>query len=244
MRWNWLRDRETQNQLRVYWDKGENNDADYYTKHFAPLYHRSQRPRVILKNHHVSKCPSYVPNALSQFKQNPQLKNCSVHNYGTHLASCLPHRQQPFLSTTPPTTDACTAPGTKPTMPFKSPCPVTLQNHSPTSNTPQTLSPNAYRLPAPWHLSRTTHAPLIPLCSQSSMTSLPNNSKHPLPSTRRLTSHEPSTRRTASHVRGCVDTPTVNQALTHVASTVNQTLSPLYPEVHSMDDMFQQSLTH
>ena len=83
-----------------------------------------------------------------------------------------------------------------------------------------------------------------PSFSQSLRTFLPSNSKHPQPSTRRLTSHEPSTRRTASHVRGCVDTPTVNQALTHVASTVNQTLSPLYPEVHSMDDMFQQSLTH
>ena len=29
MKWQWLRDKEVLEQLRVYWDKGTNNDTDY-----------------------------------------------------------------------------------------------------------------------------------------------------------------------------------------------------------------------
>jgi hypothetical protein len=43
MRYNWLRCRENQKQLRIYWDKGANNKADYYTKHFAPKHHKTMR---------------------------------------------------------------------------------------------------------------------------------------------------------------------------------------------------------
>ena len=31
MRYYWLRDRENQEQVSVYWDRGENNNADYYS---------------------------------------------------------------------------------------------------------------------------------------------------------------------------------------------------------------------
>ena len=55
MRYHWLRDRQNRMHLRVYWDKGSNNDADYFTKHHAPSHHKLMRPRYILKNNFVSK---------------------------------------------------------------------------------------------------------------------------------------------------------------------------------------------
>ena len=40
---HWLRDKELLYHLRVYWYKRVNNDADYYTKHHLPIYHRQMR---------------------------------------------------------------------------------------------------------------------------------------------------------------------------------------------------------
>ena len=53
MIWNWLREKATQKEFRFYWDKGINNRADYHTKHHPPAHHLAQRPRYILKGHHV-----------------------------------------------------------------------------------------------------------------------------------------------------------------------------------------------
>jgi hypothetical protein len=54
MRWNWLRDKATHEQLRIYWDKGVNNDADYFTKHHPPAHHLTERPRYVLNAHLVT----------------------------------------------------------------------------------------------------------------------------------------------------------------------------------------------
>ena len=54
MRWNWLRDKATHKQLRMYWDKGENNKADYFTKHHPPPHHRVMRPQYVLNSHLAS----------------------------------------------------------------------------------------------------------------------------------------------------------------------------------------------
>ena len=35
--------------IKIYWDKGENNDADYYTKHHSPQYHKIMRRRYIFR---------------------------------------------------------------------------------------------------------------------------------------------------------------------------------------------------
>ena len=43
MKFHWLRDKETQKRLKVYWDKGENNLADPYTKHHPTTYHLDYR---------------------------------------------------------------------------------------------------------------------------------------------------------------------------------------------------------
>ena len=47
MRYYWLRDRQTQQQFDIYWDRGTNNIADYYTKHHATVDHCAKRPRYI-----------------------------------------------------------------------------------------------------------------------------------------------------------------------------------------------------
>ena len=43
MRYHWLRDREAQDQFKIYWKRGEYNDADYFTKHHAITHHRTKR---------------------------------------------------------------------------------------------------------------------------------------------------------------------------------------------------------
>jgi hypothetical protein len=54
MRWNWLRDKATHKQLRIYWDKGLNNNADYFTKHHPPAHHRTMRPKYVLNAHQLT----------------------------------------------------------------------------------------------------------------------------------------------------------------------------------------------
>ena len=57
MKWHWLRDKEVIEQLRVYWYKLTNNDADYFTKHHLPIHHRQMRPRYIHTSNLVRKIP-------------------------------------------------------------------------------------------------------------------------------------------------------------------------------------------
>jgi hypothetical protein len=47
MRYYWIRDRITQQQFKVYWDKGINNWADYFTKHHPTKYHRAIQARYV-----------------------------------------------------------------------------------------------------------------------------------------------------------------------------------------------------
>ena len=39
MRYNWLCDRAAQKEVFIYWNKGTNKDADYFTKHHPPTHH-------------------------------------------------------------------------------------------------------------------------------------------------------------------------------------------------------------
>ena len=43
MRYHWLRDRQTRREFDIYWDKGSNNHADYFTKHHPTKYHQEIR---------------------------------------------------------------------------------------------------------------------------------------------------------------------------------------------------------
>ena len=47
MRWNWMRDPKTKEQIKTYWDRGVNNLADYPTKHHPPIYHKKLRPTYL-----------------------------------------------------------------------------------------------------------------------------------------------------------------------------------------------------
>ena len=50
MRYYWLRDRMNQKQFDIFWDKGSNNHADYWTKHHPTIHHRSTRNKYIHDN--------------------------------------------------------------------------------------------------------------------------------------------------------------------------------------------------
>ena len=43
MHLHWLRDKEKQKYFKVFWDKGANNYADYFTKHHPIIHHRRIR---------------------------------------------------------------------------------------------------------------------------------------------------------------------------------------------------------
>lgn len=47
MRFHWLRDRQCQEQFRIYWKPGKLNYADYWTKHHAAKHHQAVRPEFI-----------------------------------------------------------------------------------------------------------------------------------------------------------------------------------------------------
>jgi len=49
MRYNWLRYRAAKRESYIYWDKGVNNDADYFIKRYSPTHHRAERGTFIHK---------------------------------------------------------------------------------------------------------------------------------------------------------------------------------------------------
>ena len=58
MRYYWLRDKETQKQIKIYWKRGKDetdpNKADYHTKHHYTVYHRGIRPNYVLDKHMIT----------------------------------------------------------------------------------------------------------------------------------------------------------------------------------------------
>ena len=50
MQFYWLRDRENQEQFNLYWSHGENNLADYFTKHHPASYHQKIRKLYMSSN--------------------------------------------------------------------------------------------------------------------------------------------------------------------------------------------------
>ena len=65
MRYHWLREQATHNILKIFWDKGSNNDADYFTKHHSPAVHKHQRQRYILKGYSVAQLATSLANKLN-----------------------------------------------------------------------------------------------------------------------------------------------------------------------------------
>ena len=54
MNFNWLRDREAQQQFEVKWEKGATNQADYFTKHQSPTVHKALRNDYVLKGFSIT----------------------------------------------------------------------------------------------------------------------------------------------------------------------------------------------
>ena len=67
MRYHWLREQATKKIIRIFWDKGSNNDADYFSKHHAPAIHKIQRPRYILKGYCIEQVNALFNNKFSDF---------------------------------------------------------------------------------------------------------------------------------------------------------------------------------
>jgi hypothetical protein len=47
MRFHWLRDRECQQQFKIYWRPGKLNYADYWTKHHSATHHQNMRKEFL-----------------------------------------------------------------------------------------------------------------------------------------------------------------------------------------------------
>ena len=47
MRFHWLKDRECQEQFRIYWRPGRLNYADYWTKHHPAAHHQNTRKEFL-----------------------------------------------------------------------------------------------------------------------------------------------------------------------------------------------------
>ena len=70
MRLWWLKDRLIQKHFKIFWDAGTNNWADYFTKHFAPKYHRLLRTRYLLRTNAV------ITTVLTRHLSSTQLRGC------------------------------------------------------------------------------------------------------------------------------------------------------------------------
>ena len=53
MRWNWMRDPKTKEQIRTFWDHSVNNLGDYPTNHHPPVYYKRIRPIYLHVAHHI-----------------------------------------------------------------------------------------------------------------------------------------------------------------------------------------------
>jgi hypothetical protein len=65
MRYYWVRDRVRQGQFIIYWQRGSDNLADYFTKHHPPSHHRRMRSRY-LHTHNEQKATQVPTSALIQ----------------------------------------------------------------------------------------------------------------------------------------------------------------------------------
>ena len=50
MRAHWHRDKEAQQNIDVQWERGDDNNADYHTKHHPIKHHRNICSRYVLDN--------------------------------------------------------------------------------------------------------------------------------------------------------------------------------------------------
>jgi hypothetical protein len=71
MRFYWIRDRVAQGQFVVYWRKGSDDDADYFTKQHPPSHHRLKRSRYLHVEH-----SNYYPINTDRHTQSVTMRGC------------------------------------------------------------------------------------------------------------------------------------------------------------------------
>ena len=49
----WMREVVEQKILDIFWERGSNNDADYFIKHHTTTYHKKQQPKYILEKYNT-----------------------------------------------------------------------------------------------------------------------------------------------------------------------------------------------
>ena len=64
MRYYWVRDRVRQGQFHIYWGRGKDNLADYFTKHHPASHHRAVRPLYLHDPDNPSVVRGCVDNAV------------------------------------------------------------------------------------------------------------------------------------------------------------------------------------
>ena len=60
IKWHWLRNKTLLYQLRVYWDKGKNEDTDYFTENLSPIQHCQMQPNYIHTSNLVRKITQII----------------------------------------------------------------------------------------------------------------------------------------------------------------------------------------
>jgi hypothetical protein len=91
MRFYWVRDRVRQGEFLIYWRRGADNDADYFTKHHPPAEHRRKRSRYL-----------HVPPSSSSTTVCP-LQGCVDTTSGTSPSGVVSSSSSPYiLQSSPP----------------------------------------------------------------------------------------------------------------------------------------------
>ena len=62
MKYHWLRDKELQKLIYVFWDKGIHNDADYFYQTSFTSHHQNICNKYILKGYNMGKICSNLSN--------------------------------------------------------------------------------------------------------------------------------------------------------------------------------------
>ena len=61
MKYNWLRDKERKKELRIFWEIGKKNGADYFTKHHPVPYHELMRSKYVPALHNICSFKKNIP---------------------------------------------------------------------------------------------------------------------------------------------------------------------------------------
>jgi hypothetical protein len=85
MRFFWIRDRVQQGQFIIYWRKGKDNDADYFTKQHPTSHHRALRQRFLHIDLTSSIDPLDVQFNQKQTPNNVTMRGCVDPPLTTHV---------------------------------------------------------------------------------------------------------------------------------------------------------------